>query len=237
MTEAVTIRGQQQTRGDREQHDDGDYYKNVFVQRIDLWMDTENIRKLMLDSRLGKMAATLAGVEGIRIWHDQALIKQPWLNPTGWHLDCPYWSFSSRQAITIWVALDDVTLENGCLYFILGSRKSARFLHSGIGPNLGDLFKDYPEWKKLKAIPVPMKAGSCSFHNGITAHGAGLNMTLGWRRATTCAYMPDRSTFNGSQNILSKFQLEKLQVGDLLEDNNQSPLIHHPTKEVVSAAR
>ena len=37
----------------------------------------------MIDDRLGKMAADLAGVDGIRIWHDQALIKPPWGNPTG----------------------------------------------------------------------------------------------------------------------------------------------------------
>ena len=49
----------------------------------------------MLDERLGKMAADLAGVEGIRIWHDQALIKEAWANPTAWHLDNPYWSFPS----------------------------------------------------------------------------------------------------------------------------------------------
>ena len=37
----------------------------------------------------GQMAADLAGVEGIRIWHDQALIKEAWANPTAWHLDNP----------------------------------------------------------------------------------------------------------------------------------------------------
>ena len=74
----------------------------------------------MLDQRIGKMAAQLAGVDGIRIWHDQALIKRPWANPTAWHLDTPFWSFSDRNAISIWVALDNATLENGCLFFIPG---------------------------------------------------------------------------------------------------------------------
>ena len=237
VADAVGGRGHQRILGHDEKPNEEAYYNNVFIQRVNLWMDNEKMRKLMLDKRLGKMAATLAGTEGMRIWHDQALIKQPWANPTGWHLDNPYWSFSSRQAITIWVALDDVTLENGCLYFIPGSHKSARFDNSSIGPNMGDLFKVYPEWKKLNATPVPMKAGSCSFHNGITAHGAGPNMTPGWRRAMTCAYMPDGSTFNGIQNILSKAQLAKLQIGDLLEDDNQTPLIYHPTKKIVNAAK
>ena len=237
VEDAVGARGKQRVLGHEEKVDDDAYYNNVFIQRVNLWMDNEKIRKLMLDKRLGKMAATLAGVDGMRIWHDQALIKQPWANPTGWHLDNPYWSFSSPNAITIWVALDDVTLENGSLYFIPGSHQSRRFDNASIGPNMGDLFKVYPEWRKLKATPVPMKAGSCSFHNGLIAHGAGPNMTPGWRRAMTCAYMPDGSTFNGKQNILPKAQLAKLQIGDLLEDNNQTPLIYHPTKKSVNPAR
>jgi ectoine hydroxylase-related dioxygenase (phytanoyl-CoA dioxygenase family) len=234
---AIGVRGEQRILGHEEKPNPDAYYNNVFIQRVNLWMDNEPIRHLMLDKRLGKVAATLAGVDGIRIWHDQALIKQPWANPTGWHLDNPYWSFSSRQAITIWVALDDVTLENGCMWFIPGSHQTATFDNATIGPNMGDLFKIYPDWKKLKAIPIPMKAGSCSFHNGIVAHGAGPNMTSGWRRAMTCAYMPDGSTFNGKQNILSKAQLARLQVGDVLEDDNQTPLIYHPSKPCVKAKR
>lgn len=212
------------------------YYDNVFVQRINLWQDHEGMRKLMFDHRIGKLAAELAGVDGIRIWHDQALIKQPWGNPTGWHLDNPYWSFFSRDAISIWVALDDATLENGCLYFSPGSQKTATFKNADIGQNIGDLFKAYPEWGKVKATAAPMKAGSCSFHNGLTGHGAGANMTPGYRRAMTCAYMPDGSTFNGQQNVLSDEYVSQLKAGDLLENDAQNPLIYHLSKTYVSLA-
>jgi phytanoyl-CoA hydroxylase len=212
------------------------YYDNVFIQRVNLWQDNEGIRQLMIDARLGKLAAELAGVDGIRIWHDQALIKQPWGNPTGWHLDNPYWSFSSRQSISIWVALDDATLENGCLYFIPGSHKTATYDNVGIGQNIGDLFRAYPEWGKQKAVAAPMKAGSCSFHTGLTAHGAGANMTPGFRRAMTCAYMPDGSTFNGTQNILTDEQFSRLKLGDVIDDDTQNPLIYHVSKPYVTLA-
>ena len=39
-----------------------------------------------------------------------------------------------------------------------------------------------------------MRAGSCSFHNGLMMHGASANMTPGSRRAMTCGFMPDGST-------------------------------------------
>jgi phytanoyl-CoA hydroxylase len=213
------------------------YYDNVFIQRINLWMDHDGMRRLMLDARLGQMATQLAGVDGIRIWHDQALIKQPWGNPTAWHLDDPYWSFSSRDAISIWVALDDATLENGCLYFLPGTHKLATYDNSGIGQNMGDLFKVYPDWRTRQSVAAPMKAGSCSFHNGLVAHAAGANMTPGFRRAMTCAYMPDGSTFNGQQNVLPDAHIARLKIGDVLEDDDQNPLIYHKTKTHISLAR
>ena len=90
-----------------DESQEGKYRRRRFVQRINLWTDQEGMRELMMDPRLGKMASELAGVDCMRIWHDQALNKQPWANPTGWHLDNPLWSYSSRDALSIWVALDD----------------------------------------------------------------------------------------------------------------------------------
>ena len=237
VDEAVAERGKRRipNRPDADAKDEDTYYNQVFVQRVNLWQSNAKMCKLMLDRRIGKMAAELAGVEGIRIWHDQALIKQPWANPTGWHLDNPYWSWSSRDAISLWVALDDATLQNGCLYFVPGSHKTATFDNVSIGENIGDIFRVYPEWKDIMPVPAEMKAGSCSFHNGLIAHGAGPNMTPGWRRAMTCGFMPDGSTFNGQQNILTKDQMAQLEIGDVLDDDSQNPLIYHPAKECVVA--
>lgn len=205
---------------------DKEYYDNVFDQLLNLWQDNEGVRNIMLDERLGKMAAQLSGADGIRIWHDQALIKKPWSNPTSWHLDTPYWSFSDRRALSIWVALDDATYENGCLFFIPGSYHQTTFENPGIGKNMGAIFNTYPAFRQTKSVAAPMKAGSCSFHNGLTIHGANPNMTPGYRRAMTCAYMPDGNTYNGIQNILSDEYVARLQVGDPLNDEAQNPLIY-----------
>ena len=209
------------------QADPDAFYAQVFTQCIKLADSHPGMRELMFDSRLGEVAATLAGVDGIRIWHDQALYKQPFGNATGWHLDNPYWSFSSRQAISIWVALDDATRENGCLYYVPGSHKTARYDNAGIGQNQADLFKVYPEWRSISTVAGPCPAGSAVFHNGLTAHGAGANMTNKPRRAMTCAYMPDGSTFNGQKNILPEAYFASLKIGDVLADNEINPLIWH----------
>lgn len=205
---------------------DAAYFNNVFDQLLNLWQTNEKVKNIMVDERIGKMAAELSGAGGIRIWHDQALIKRPWANPTSWHLDTPFWSFSDRRALSIWVALDDATLENGCLFFIPGSHKTTTFENPGIGKNMGEIFNIYPAFSKTKSAPAAMKAGSCSFHNGLTIHGAHANMTPGFRHAMTCAYMPDGNTYNGIPNILPDDYLQTLQPGDLLNNDEQNPLIY-----------
>lgn len=218
-------------------NEDAAYYSKVFDQLLNLWQTNEKMRDIMLDARIGKMAAELSGAEGIRIWHDQALIKRPWANPTSWHLDTPFWSFSDRRAISIWVALDDATLQNGCMYFIPGSHQHTSFENPGIGKNMDLIFDFYPQFRQSASVPIPVKAGSCTFHNGLTIHGAGANMTPGFRRAMTCAYMPDGNVFNGQANILPGSYLQTLQPGDLLDNDVQNPLIYHKNKALTKASR
>ncbi|MBE9586421.1 phytanoyl-CoA dioxygenase family protein [Mucilaginibacter sp. JRF] len=205
---------------------DAEYHNKVFEQSINLWQTNEKVKELMFDARIGEMAAKLAGVDGIRIWHDQALFKKPWANPTSWHLDTPFWSFTDKRALSIWVALDDATLENGCLFFIPGSHLGTGFENPGIGKNMDAIFTFYPQFQTSRTVAAPMKAGSCSFHNGLTIHGAHANMTAGLRRAMTCAYMPDGNVYNGIANVLPQSYLDTLQIGDLLNNEAQNPLIY-----------
>jgi ectoine hydroxylase-related dioxygenase (phytanoyl-CoA dioxygenase family) len=234
VMEAVNERGGRKMPGkdvkvgeDDGINEDAEYFGKVFDQLLNLWQTNDKVKELMFDERIGEMAAKLAGVDGIRIWHDQALFKRPWANPTAWHLDTPFWSFSDRKALSIWVALDDATLENGCLYFIPGSFKQTTYENKGIGKNMDGIFQVYPQFAKTSPFVATMKAGTCSFHNGLTIHGAGANMTPGFRRAMTCAYMPDGNVFNGQKNILPDEYVQKLKVGDPLDNNEQNPLIYH----------
>lgn len=207
------------------QGDPDTYYAQVFTQCLKLADTHAGMREIMLDPRIGELVGTLAGVDGIRIWHDQALIKPPFGNPTAWHLDNPYWSFFNPRSLSMWVALDDATLGNGAMWYIPGSHKTATFDNVGIGERLSDLFKKYPQWREVTPVACPCPAGSAVFHSGLTAHGAGANMTNKPRRAMTCAYMPAGSTFNGQQNILPDDYFRSLAVGDVLENDVTNPLI------------
>lgn len=211
-------------------HSVDEYYDRVFTQKINLWMTDAGTRELVLDKRLGEVAANLAGMDGARIYLDQALVKEPYANPTAFHIDVPFWAFQSNKAVTIWVALSDATLTNGCLCYIPGSHKTERYDNAQIGNQLGSLFDVYPQWKDVEPVFCPVAAGSAVAHNGLTAHGAGANMTPQRRFAMTVAYMPDGATYNGKQDILKAELAEKLSVGDRLDDERQNPLVFSRSK-------
>ena len=201
------------------------FYDRVFLQRINLWKINATVKKYMLAPELGRMLCRLEGIDGIRLWHDQTLQKQPWANPTAWHTDNTKWSYHSPHAISIWIALDPATLQNGCMYYLPGSHKNESYDDVGISQEMGLYFDQFPQFREVMPVAGEMRAGDVGFHNGLLAHGAGPNMTPNWRRAMTAGYMPDGSVFNGKQNVLSDEQVAALKVGDLLNDESQNPLL------------
>ena len=224
---AVATMGKSKIAGSnaRDMVEKNDFYDKVFLQRLNLWKISPLIREMFTSTGIGEMICKLAGVPAMRIWHDQTLQKMPWANATAWHLDNPYWSFHSRDAISMWIALDDATIQNGCMYYLPGSHKLARFDNAPLNENISGLFDIYPEFGSIEPIAAEMKAGDVGFHNGLTAHAAGPNMTPRPRRAMTCAFMPDRAVFNGQQNILSDEYVASLEMDELLQDDDQNPLV------------
>jgi ectoine hydroxylase-related dioxygenase (phytanoyl-CoA dioxygenase family) len=202
-----------------------EYFDGIFLQRINLWRIEPTVRRYMLGPEIGAIAGALAGVDGLRVWHDQTLQKKPWSNPTNWHLDNPYYSYHTHGTISAWIALDDATVRNGCLHYLPGSHRLTRWDNVEIGPSMDGLFAVYPELAAIEPVAAEMPAGSCAFHDGLTAHAAGPNMTPRWRRAMTCAYMPTGSVYNGQRNIISDERAARLKPGDSLDDEAENPLV------------
>lgn len=209
--------------------DVSDYYANTFVQRTNLFRDAPDVAQLVVSEPLGEMVANLTGLDAVRVWQDQALIKKPWANATSWHLDNPYFSFHSRTSVSIWIALDDATVQNGCLYFLPGTHRLAGYDNVKIGHNLNALFETYPAFAAIEPAVMEMRAGSCSFHNGLLAHAAGPNMTTRERRAMTIAFMSDDELFNGQQNVLTPDEAAAYQIGDPIRNDSHAPLIFRRT--------
>ena len=75
-----------QTNEDDHTNIEMDYYDNVFTQRVNLWQTHASVKELLLESGkvIGKIGAELENLDCVRMWHDQALVKEPFANPTAW---------------------------------------------------------------------------------------------------------------------------------------------------------
>ena len=121
------------------------------------------------------------------------------------------------------------------MYVFLPGSQNGRYKEVPVKAPMSEIFTVNPELAGISPVPAPMQAGSCSFHNGLTVHGAGANMTPGFRRAMTCAFMPDGATFNGEKNVLPQSYLDTLSVGDLLDNDTLNPLIYSSGVRLKSA--
>lgn len=104
---------------------------------------------------------------------------------TPWHQDESYWSPDlAYNALSVWIPLQDATLENGCMHFIPGSHRSEVVPHHPINhdPRVHGLEVDDPV-DTAQAMACPLPAGGATFHLARTLHYAGENKTDQPRRA------------------------------------------------------
>ena len=168
---------------------DRNTYGKAFLQLGSLWKRDAQIKEFCLAPRLGAIAAALLQVKGIRLYHDQALFKEPGGGFTPWHADQHYWPLSNDNSITAWIPLQDVPLEMGPLTFCRGSQRIHQNRHLAISDEsevqIGQSLKDYP------VDVFPFKLGDVSFHRGWTFHRAGPNETQEMRGVMTVIMMED----------------------------------------------
>ena len=88
-----------------------DTYGKAFLQLFNLWRESDAVKSLSFSNRLAKIAADLMEVEGVRMYHDQALFKEAQGGITPWHADQYYWPLDSDKTITAWIPLQATPLE------------------------------------------------------------------------------------------------------------------------------
>lgn len=166
-------------------------YQKAFLQIMNLWTKSDVVKEFCFSKRLGQIAAGLMGVRGVRLYHDQALYKEPGGGITPWHADQYYWPLSNEHSCTAWIPLQSTPKEMGPLAF---ARKSHQFK---FGRNLE--ISDESEAKLQAALadqgfPLdeePFDLGEVSYHSGWTFHRAGPNTTNLPRAVMTIIYIED----------------------------------------------
>jgi ectoine hydroxylase-related dioxygenase (phytanoyl-CoA dioxygenase family) len=111
--------------------------------------------------------------------------------PTPWHQDEAYWNPSLHyQSISIWMPLQEATVENGCLWFVPGSHQWDVLPHQSIGGDtrIHGLELLNAEAHTQNAVACPLPPGGVTVHLSRTAHYAGPNTTAQGRRALIFGY-------------------------------------------------
>ena len=166
-----------------------DTYGKAFLQIQNLWERDAAVRRFVLARRFAKVAAELMGVEEVRIYHDQALFKEPGGGPTPWHQDQYYWPLDTDNTITMWMPLVDIPAEVGSMTFATGSHHLGYLGELEISDTSQAMFDRMIEERGLKLANYgALQAGDATFHYGWTLHGAPGNPTPHMREVMTIIY-------------------------------------------------
>jgi phytanoyl-CoA hydroxylase len=122
------------------------------------------------------------------LYADQALLKPPRVGSEKMpHQDNAYFKIDPPDAVvTTWCALDDATLENGCMHYIPGSHRAGAVGHAAVDgtPHL------VPQgFERDEAVAAPIAAGGVIFHHSQSLHFSPVNRSTAWRRAFACHYV------------------------------------------------
>ncbi len=166
-----------------------DTYGKAFLQLFNLWQEDEAIRQLVFSKRLASLAAQLMQVDGVRLYHDQALFKEAGGGITPWHADQHYWPLSTDKAITVWIPLQATPLDMGPLEFSAGSQQIKTGRELSISDESEQQIRENLRVTDFEHIVEPFDLGEISFHSGWVFHRAGANQSSSMRKVMTIIYM------------------------------------------------
>ncbi|WP_138994713.1 phytanoyl-CoA dioxygenase family protein [Larkinella sp. C7] len=175
-------------------------YERAFLQIMNLWREDKTAREFVFSRRLAKIAADLMGVDAVRLYHDQALYKEPSGGFTPWHADQFYWPLSSPKTVTVWIPLQDTPMEMGPLAFAEQSQQVEIGRNIEISDESERLLAEELANQNFTINDTPFELGEVSYHAGWTFHRAGPNTSSTPRKVMTMIYMDAEQTITQPQN-------------------------------------
>ena len=151
------------------------------------------------DETILDMAAQLIGPD-IALWN-MSFFAKPAVNgkKTPFHQDGEYWPIRPLATCTVWIAVDDAWVENGCLQLIPGSHKARRLMRHEQKDNPEYTLQQElqpSEYDEAEAEDLILQAGQMSFHDIYLAHGSEINTSNQPRRGMTLRLMPTSSVYD-----------------------------------------
>ena len=154
------------------------------------------VEALARDARLIALVEAILG-RGVSVYFSQIFFKPPeGGGPKVVHQDNYYFGPKDPEGIvTAWIALDDATVENGCLYFGEGTHRGPVYKHVAPPDAPFDLHVPPDEAALHPMTAAPVARGGVSFHHGTAFHQSGPNLSPHWRRACALHYVSNANRF------------------------------------------
>ena len=175
-------------------------YGKAFLQLFNLWCEDDVVKELIFSKRLAKIATDLMQVNGVRMYHDQALFKEGGGGITPWHADQYYWPLVTDKTVTAWIPLQAIPFENGPLEFSAGSHQIVEGRELEIGDESENIIQQKLKVTDYKHVIEPFDAGEISFHSGWVFHRAGANFSNQMRKVMTIIYMDKDMKLKNPEN-------------------------------------
>lgn len=212
--------------------EDRDTYGKAFLQAMALRRIHEPVRGFVDSPRFARVAAELLGVDGVRLFHDQALFKEAGGGHTPWHQDQNYWPLDTTDTITMWMPLVDIEANAGTMTFLDGSHVDGDVGAGHIG-DASDLAiqvaVDYDS--RPTTTYGALRAGDATFHKGWTVHNATANESGRVRPVMTIIYFADGARVTEPTSREQAFDrgawLDNIEPGELA-NGPSSPLLWPP---------
>ncbi|MEO8454243.1 MAG: phytanoyl-CoA dioxygenase family protein [Sphingomicrobium sp.] len=209
--------------------EDRSTYGKAFLQITNLSEHSDQAREFVFGKRLARIAAELLEVEGVRLYHDQSLMKEPGGGMTPAHADQFYWPLASDRSITAWVPLQAVPAEMGPVGFYAGSHCFEFGRDLPISDESEARITAEMERRGFPLIDDPFDLGEVSFHQGWTFHRAGPNRTKRPRSVMTIIYMDQAMRLKASSNRNQQIDWDAwcpgARIGEII-DTAKNPVLY-----------
>jgi ectoine hydroxylase-related dioxygenase (phytanoyl-CoA dioxygenase family) len=163
----------------------------LFTQVSNVWRRSEEARTLIFAKRFARIAADLMGVRGVRLYHDQVLLKEPGGTRTPWHKDHYYWPLATHETIKMTLALSDVAREMGAVVAVTGSHRGGLFPEVPFSLNTQEIFSRVIRTHNIPTVTYDMNPGDALFHSGQLLHSALENTSKRRRELLSVIYYAD----------------------------------------------
>lgn len=196
-----------------------------YRQFANLHEQDQELADFALDPTVASVAGMLEESDLVFLF-SSSLHKLPFADPLRAHHDLRQMPFASPHMITAWIALDDVTTRNGCLYYLpgtntMGVARAKDSARSSFKQSSAAYLDFYSEYDDIEPVFAEVPRGTVMLHSAMTIHGSTANISRKSRRAFSISYVDAGATCTNPDHPL----LREVGLGDPFASSRYHPVV------------